>query len=169
MTMTATATQRSLAELIDELSRFDGPPEQFLLNMLAGQCHIAQASSGAMLRLGGQGQAEILALYPQVDVRERTPAWLSFALEMTGRVCGQSMTLITPLRVPDQRYEEAPRKYLVMVPLLGDAGVRGAEAFVLDSEDVSLVNEASQRIELSVSLLNLYEMRLTTQRSKGDV
>src|SRR5690606_22202757 len=109
MTMTATATQRSLAELIDELSRFDGPPEQFLLNMLIGQCHIARASSGAILRLS-QGGPEILALYPALSGREPTPVWLSFACDMTARVCKQAMTLVTPLRVPDQLYEEAPRK-----------------------------------------------------------
>jgi hypothetical protein len=166
---TLPATQPSLAELIDELSRFDGPPERFLLNMLRGQCHIAQASSAAIVRLRGEDGPQILALHPALPDDAPTPAWLAYALQMTGRVCAQAVTMVTPLRVPDELYEDAPRQYLIMVPLLGDAGVRGAEAFVIDSDDLNLVNEASQRLELSVSLLNLYEMRLTTVRSKRDV
>ena len=41
-------------DLIERLSRFDGPPEQFLVNLLAVQCHVSGASSGSILRLGAK-------------------------------------------------------------------------------------------------------------------
>ena len=52
-------SQRSLpgerpttAEIIDRLSRFDGPPEEFLVNLLAVQCYLASAGAGAIMRGG---------------------------------------------------------------------------------------------------------------------
>ena len=52
------------AELVDRLSRYDGPPEQFLVNLLAVQCYLAAAESGVILRIGADGATEILAVHP---------------------------------------------------------------------------------------------------------
>ena len=37
------ASKPSAAEMVDRLSRFDGPTEQFLENLLATQCQLADA------------------------------------------------------------------------------------------------------------------------------
>ena len=46
------------AELVDRLSRFDGPPEQFLVNLLAVQCRVSGASRGAIIRIGARGRPD---------------------------------------------------------------------------------------------------------------
>ena len=159
---------RSLAELIDQLSRFDGPPPQFLSHLLAGQCEIGRATRGAILRQADGGALDVLAVYPQFDMT-KPPAWLKQAMSHAPRVCEQALTLTMPAQSSDAVYEEEASRYLVMVPLLGDGGVRGAEAFLINSNDVAFVNECSSRIELTVSLINLYEMRLTVERSKSNL
>ena len=62
----------SIAEIIERLSRFDGPPERFLVNLLEAQCHLASASGGAILRCPVDGRAEVLAVYPAI-APEATP------------------------------------------------------------------------------------------------
>ena len=179
-TMSFPAADRSLAELIDELSHFDGEPEQFLSLLLVRQCQIAEAAAGVILRYNeGQpgpqpgGEPELLAIHPSAEGKSgggaRTPVWLSQALEMAPRIYSQAVTLVVPLRNADQLYEEQANCYLVMAPLLGDSGVRGAEAFLIESDDVAHVNQCRKRIELTVSLLRFYEMRLTVERSKVNI
>ena len=69
-----------MAELIDRLSRFEGPPEQFLVNLLAVQCQVAGAVAGAILRLGAEGRPEILAVFPPLAEGVTVPTWLAQAV-----------------------------------------------------------------------------------------
>ena len=49
------------AELIEQLNRFDGPPEKFLVNLLAVQCFLAHANAGAILRNRQAGGIDIIS------------------------------------------------------------------------------------------------------------
>jgi len=103
ISQSASAAELATADLIDRLSRFEGPPEQFLVNLLA-------------------------VLYGQ-------PA----------------------------------DRHLVVVPLRGGAAVRGVSAFVVDGRDRQALQASQERIELTTSLLSLYEMRLTLQQRQLDL
>ena len=159
----------STVELIDRLSRFDGPPEAFLVNLLAVQCYIAAANGGAMLRLTAQGQVEVLAVYPQIPEGKTPPVWLAKAVEVSPQVLQAGQTLLRPLRTDDELYGAPPRTHLVLVPIRGSGSVRGAAAFLIESSDPDTLNVCRERIELTVSLLSLYEMRLTLQRRQADL
>ena len=158
-----------VAELVDRLSRFDGPPEQFLANLLAVQCYLASAEAGAILRATAEGRTEILAVYPPLAPGGTAPVWLAQAAESAREVFESGRTVIRPLPAPDQLYGQASRRHLVMVPLRSSAGVRGLAAFAVEGQDAASVAAGRERLELTTSLLSLYEMRLTLQGRQADL
>jgi len=160
----------STAELIRRLSQFDGPPEQFLINLLAVQCHLAAAQGGAVLRGGGEGKVEILASFPPTKEGQTTlPVWLAQSAEMAPGVLEKGVTAITPLHDSEEMYGQPAQRYLILVPLHGDVGVRGVEAFVTQAGNRDELVASRERLEISTSLLSLYEMRLTLQRRRIDM
>ena len=163
------APQVSIADLIDRLSRFDGPPDQFLVNMLAVQCAIGWAAGGTILRPGADGKAEVLAVYPPLAPNAAPPTWLSTAAEqLAGAMNGGGMAVLA-LRSSDDMYGAPPAKHLIFLPLRSGANVRGIAAFCIDSGDTEVVQASRQRLELTLSLLSLYEMRLTLQHRQFDM
>ena len=82
------------ADIIERLGRFEGPPEAFLANLLAAQCRIGGAESGAVLR-GGLGRTlEVLALYPPQPASGVQPAWLTLAVEAVSEVLMSGKTAV---------------------------------------------------------------------------
>ncbi|NLF32326.1 MAG: HlyD family efflux transporter periplasmic adaptor subunit [Planctomycetes bacterium] len=161
--------QPSAADLIDRLSRFDGPPEMFLVNLLAVQCHLAAAAGGAILRPGPDGKPEVLAVYPQLTQGATAPVWLASAVEAAPQVAQAGQTAVRPLHNPEDLYGAAPKHYLIFVPLRSTQGVRGIAAFTCEPSSPAALKAARERVEITVSLLSLYEMRLTLQRRNLDL
>ena len=157
------------ADLVERLSRFDGPPEQFLLNLLAVQCHIAGAEAGAILRPDRDGKPEILAVYPQLPAGSTPPVWLAESAERAGEVVSAGETAIRGLHSTDSLYGQPADRHLVMIPLRSGRGVRGLAAFLVATADAGALAASRERLELTVSLLSLYEMRLTLQRRQFDL
>jgi len=159
----------SASDLIDRLSRFQGPPQVFLTNLLAVQCQLSSASAGAILRAGADGGMEVLAVFPQQQPNTPAPPWLSHAAQAGGPVLRQGATTVRPLHDTDDLYGAPPRRHIVMIPLRGAQGLRGMTAFLVDSGDEKVVGACREKLELTTSLLSLYEMRLTLQRRQGDL
>ncbi|MCD6303979.1 MAG: GAF domain-containing protein, partial [Planctomycetes bacterium] len=159
----------TMAEMIDRLSRFDGPPEQFLVSLLAVQCHLASADGGAILRLGAGGQVEILAVYPQPAAGSTAPVWLAQSAEVAPDVIRGGAAAVKALHGPDDLYGQPASQHLIMLPLRGGSGVMGVATFVVRTSDRKVLAATQQRLELTVSLLSLYEMRLTLQQRQGDL
>ena len=163
------AERATASEMIDQLSRFDGPPEQFLANLVAMQCQIAQAAAGAILRGGPGRRTEILAVYPAMERGATAPPWLAEAVESAAQVANDGVTSSKALRSPDELYGQPARRHLVMVPIKGERGVRGIAAFVVEVRDAFSLAASRERLELSAGLLTVYEMRLTLQRRQLDI
>lgn len=159
----------STMELIDRLARFDGPPEQFLLYLLAVQCHLSLAGGGGILRAGQDGRAEVVAVYPPLQSGSTAPPWLAQAVQSAGGIMQGGQTVIKPYYEEEHLYGTPARHFLVMIPLMGGAGVRGVAAYAIASADNDRVEASRERLELTVSLLSLYEMRLTLQRRQLDL
>lgn len=160
----------TMTDLVDRLSRFDGPPEAFLSNLLAVQCYIAAASGGAILRMATQGgQVEALAIHPPIPQGGRAPLWLAQAVEHGPGVLNSGGTSIKPVQAPDDLYGAPPRMFLVLVPIRGATSVRGVAGYLIETADQSALAICRERLELTVSLLSLYEMRLTLQRRQLDM
>lgn len=169
MTQTTTqTTEPSLPDLVDHLTRFDGPPEQFLLHLLAVQCHVCSAAAGSFMRTRKEGDPEVLAVYPAPKDKQPLP-WMAHAAEHIARVASSKDTVVVALRSSDDVYEQTPREHLIMIPLRSGEGVRGVAVFVLALSDTVALDESRKRLELTISLLSLYEMRLTLQRRQIDM
>ena len=162
-------TRPTTAEVINQLSRFDGPPEQFLSNLLAVQCQVGPAEGGAILRAGKPRGAEVLAVYPALDKGTPAPVWLAQAAEACGQTVAEAVTAVRPVHSPGDLYGQPADRHLVVVPLHGDRAVRGVAAFLVDERDPAALAVVRERLELTVGLLSLYEMRLLLQRRQTDL
>ena len=159
----------ALSEAVDQLTSFDGPPEQFLMHLLQVQCQVAGATGGAILRPTTDQKPEVLAVHPPIDASATPPVWLAQAAESFPRVVADGQAIEMQIRRPDEMYGQPSREHLVMLPMRSRDAVRGAAAFVISTPDADLVSHARQRLELTISLLSLYEMRLTLQMRNNDM
>ena len=157
------------AEIIERLGRFDGPPEQFLVNLLAVQCHLASAAAGAILRVNPSGGAEVLAVFPQLAPSAAAPVWLALSAESAQQVAAGGKPAVKPLHGPDDLYGAPANQNVILLPLRGGSGVQGLAAFLVTTGDPRVLAATRERLELTVSLLSLYEMRLTLQQRQGDL
>ncbi len=165
------AEQPTTAELIEELTQFDGAPQEFLLNLLAVQCRVAAAEGGAILRANAEGRLEVLAVFPpQQGPADTPPSWLAAAAELAGDVMASRVTAIRPAHAPEDLYGQPARQHLVLIPLPGpQESLRGLAVFLVTAETQNALAAAKEKLELTVSLLGLYEMRLTLQRRSADM
>jgi len=164
------ARPASSADLIDRLAHYDGPPQEFLANLLAVQCRLAQADAGAILRMESEGKVAVAAVVPAVREGQPMPAWLARAAELAPRALAAPGSTIQPHHGPADLYGQPAERHLVLIPLRDTRkSARGLAAFLIRSSDPSALSAARERLELSASLLNLYEMRLTLQQRQSSV
>ncbi len=163
------AGRMTTAEVVARLSRFDGPPEQFLASLLAVQCQVAPAGAGAILRAGDERGPEVLAVYPPLPKGAQAPVWLAQAAEVVPQVMRDGTTAVRPVHGAQDLYGQPARQQLVMVPLRGERAVRGVAAFVVPVQAEAALAAVRERLELTVGLLSLYEMRLLLQRRESDL
>ncbi len=159
----------SPAAIVDELVAFDGPPEVFLRRLLMAQCQLGSADAGAVLRAGEGGRPEALAVHPEPQAGAPAPVWLAQAAEAMAAVVASAQTAVFPLHTTEELYGQQARQHLVLLPLRGGGQVRGVSAFVLAHDDSAVLEQCRERLELTVTLLSLYEMRLSLQRRQGDL
>lgn len=159
----------SPAAIVDELVAFQGPPEAFLRRLLAAQCQLGSAEAGGVLRGGEGGRPEVLAVFPEPPRGAPAPVWLAQAAEAMPAVVRAAQTAILPVHSTEELYGQNARQHLVILPLRGGGQVRGISAFVLSHSDHAILEQCRERLELTVTLLSLYEMRLSLQRRQGDL
>jgi multidrug efflux pump subunit AcrA (membrane-fusion protein) len=169
LSVPAGAEHLTTAEVIDRLSRFEGPPQEFLASLLAVQCQIGAAEAGAILRPGASGAPELLAAYPGFPPGATPPVWLARAAELFGETAAAGATAVKPVHSPDELYGQAACRNVVLIPLRAGEGVRGIAVFLVVSRDMAILAAARERLELTVSLLSLYEMRLALARRQADL
>lgn len=179
------ATQREAATneasaVVQRLIGFDGPPELYLTELLAAQCRIGQAIAGSLVRLdppaGRDDQnspslsvaAEIAAVFPPTPATGSPPSWLAHALELATQDPIGSMTRVHRLQASASRGPAAVN-HLLLIPVQTGRDFSGVAAFLLDTDDPRLVDARRQRIEMSVSLLGLYEMRRILQQRDAEL
>lgn len=193
-----TAAQRwagSTSGMVERLVRFNGPPELFLTELLSAQCRLGQAAAGAVVRIGGatpveaettpaknggaaglgteanpQTAAEIMAVFPPLPATGSPPSWLAHAIELMMKAGpSASGTQVHRLQASASEPGRPVVHHLVLVPVRTEGGFSGVATFLLDTDDTQVVEARRQRIELSVSLLSLYEMRQVLQQRDADL
>jgi multidrug resistance efflux pump len=156
-------------ELIDRLSRFQGPPGEFLVTLLAVQCRLAAANGGAILRIVPDAKVEIIAMSPPPVEGAAAPVWLAQAAESAPEVVSGSGIVVRPVHGPDELYGQPAKRHLVMIPLKGAQAVRGMAAFLVETSDQATLAASREKLEITASLLTLYEMQLTLARRQADL
>ncbi len=154
-------------ELIDQLLAYDGPPEHFLQMLLAIQCRLGPAQAAAILRLTPQGPS-VASIHPPLQ-NDQAPPWLPVAMGAAGQVASQAKSMLVPLHREDALYGQKVGEHLALLPIRGGSGLRGVNAFLLAQDDPTHLEQIRQRLELTVNLLSLYEMRLTVQQRNQDL
>lgn len=244
--VTAGGRAAEMSALMQRLLRFQGPPDQFLGELLTTQCRLGQAAAGSMVRLslapepsgkaaaspGGAGelavqeaaqdsegtpdahqddrgkkgltsepvdgsqaasdsdakpsdtapapvdeqaptrppvQAEVMSIYPPAPSKGAAPSWLAHAIELALQYPPGGGSHVHRLQVAEPVTGGPSAHHVVVVPVHTEQGFQGIQAFLLDTDDDLTVQARRQRLELSVSLLSLYEMRQVLQRREADL
>ena len=159
------------ADLVERLVQFEGSPQDFLRYLLAVQCRLAAAEAAAILRPGQEGDLEIVTIYPAPERSGTPPMWVAQAGEAAGGVLAKGKTVIAAVHTATDMYGDAPDRHLILIPIkhTGRAEVRGMSAFLMRTRDEVVLRASRERLELSSSLLGLYEMRLMLQRRELDM
>ncbi len=159
------------ADLVERLVQFEGPPQEFLRYLLAVQCRLAAAEAGVILRPTQEGSLEMVAIYPAPERRDVPPVWVAQAGEAAGGVLAEGKTVLAPVHSDTDMYGDAPERQLILIPIkhTGRAEVRGMSAFLMRTRDPAALRASQERLELSGSLLSLYEMQLMLQRRQLDM
>lgn len=155
---------RSPGELIERLNGFEGPPKQFLVELLATQCELTEASGGVILRAANDQELEVLAIYPAQATTTTPPVWLAQSIETASQVMAEGQAAVRPIYSTGGEISQ-----LLMIPLRRGESVRGVAAFLVHTDDRFTLTANLERLELTLSLLSLYEMKLTLQRRKYDL
>jgi len=255
--VTASGRAAETSALMQRLLRFQGPPDQFLGELLTTQCRLGQAAAGSMVRLSlapaasegtappaasartgdadGPGglrsaspdaadpdlagrraadepdpdadpdtdadpeteshrggpdpaapdpaapdagdalparppvQAEVMAIYPPAPSKGTAPSWLAHAIELALQYPPGGGSHVHRLQVAEPVIGGPTAHHLIVVPVQTEHGFQGIQAFLIDTDDDLTVQARRQRLELSVSLLSLYEMRQVLQRREADL
>jgi len=150
--------------LVEQLVDFDGPPDQFLVEMLAAHCHGVGASAAALLRPGGAEQVRVAAVYPGLDEQQPAPEWLQLAVAAVSNTENPRSAILCPMREDDDLYGQEPRQNVLILPLRRNGRLRGAAAYHFAIRDRHAIERARQQLNWAVGLLSLYELRLTLQQ-----
>jgi len=165
------------AELIKQLGQFDGSGAQFFVNLLAVQCFLGQADSGAILANNEQKGIDVLAIYPALRGPQTAPEWLNQSAELLREATSTDAVIVKDLSaVPEPRLgrrdaeeddNRATRSYVVLVPLkMADIG-QTMEAFVVRASDRDALEASQEQLELTANLLGISERRLTLQNRQA--
>ncbi|MBA7711560.1 hypothetical protein ES703_120526 [subsurface metagenome] len=147
------------AELIKQLGQFDGSGAQFFVNLLAVQCFLGQADSGAILANNEQKGVDVLAIYPALRGQQTAPEWLNQSAELMREATSTDAVIVKGLpAVPEPRLgrldaeendNRAARSYVVLVPLkMADIG-QAMEAFVVRTNDRDALEASKEQLELT--------------------
>ncbi len=167
--VTTAPNQEPIGAMVDRLVQFDGPPESFLQELLATQCQLAEADSGAMLRGKAGEPPSLIAAHPALNPATPAPLWLSQAVNLIRQRSAISEPLVSPVQQSNELYGQPAAEHVILLPLLAGSGVRGFVVFLVENSDPVQIEQCKQRLELSLSLLSLYEMRLTLQRREAEL
>jgi len=154
------------AGLLDALTGFDGPPEQFLAGLLTLQCRVSGAEAAAILRPTGEN-VDVLALFPTPAPGSAAPPWLPAATESAQAAASSGRTVVKALHAADDLYGGPAKHHLVVTPLR-TAGPPAVAAFVVTAKDPTAVDACRQQLELSSGLVSLYEMRQALRTRQAD-
>jgi biotin carboxyl carrier protein len=154
---------------VERLRRFNGSPEGFGAALLQAQCELAGAEAGALLRLVDEGRARVVASYPAMAKSEPAPRWLRQASAWLAEHPQATQGAIEVVEQGQALYGQTAQTRLILLPVRDGMVLRGVAAFVVAGATAAAVEQQRGWLELSLGLLDLYEMQLTLQQRQVEL
>lgn len=149
--------QVTASDLLERLGRFDENPSLFLVNLLAVQCFLGKADSGAILCSNEERRVDVLAVYPQLERGETAPKWLTESAELVQKHT-EKTSVVKPLE-QSLGQGQAVRNYAVLIPLTMAAINNATAVFRIETNDKAVLEEKIQKLQLITGMLNYSEAR----------
>ncbi len=146
-------SEQKAAELIEQLRRPGTSPAQSLRNLLAAQCLLNKADSGAILRSGQKGGIDILALYPQTANGISAPEWLINSAGLAQKVLSSDNAVTKSLDEAGPPGQQPTKHRILMVPLRVAEIGQAVAAFLLGANDETTPQEHQQKLQLLADIL----------------
>ncbi len=159
----------SMNALFDAMRDFDGAPEEFLSGLVQLQVQAVNGKGGAILRIPPDGTVEAVAVYPPFPENSTAPVWLAQGAELAGEALKQGAILVRDMHGTEDLYGQGPREHVVMVPLSGGRGSMGVAVFLLGATGQAVLERQVERLELTISLMYLHELRLVLEHRQLDL
>jgi biotin carboxyl carrier protein len=153
------AEKPTTAELINQLKQFDGSTGQFLMNLLAVQCSLSGADSGAILANNQQKGVDVLAIYPPLREKQSVPLWLNKCAELMSQATSVDAVIVRILGAAEDNDNQTIQSYAILMPLkISDIG-QAMGAFVVRAADINTLDASREQLELTTNLLGNWEKR----------
>ena len=150
----------TITELIKQLKQFDGSSGQFLSNLLAVQCLLSRAESGAILANNQQKGVDVLAIYPALTEKQSVPFWLNKCAELVNQATSTDAVIVRAIQSQEEIDNQTIQNYAVLVPLkMSDIG-QATGAFMVRASDINTLDSSREQLELTTNLLGNWEKRL---------
>jgi len=147
----------------------DGSLGQFLASLLAAECLLGPAEAAVILKQNGQSGIGLLAAQPNVSGNDTLPAWVQKAGQLARDGWMWDATLVEPWLEPSDLYGQPARSHILLVPLKLMEAPSLAAAFLVPAKGQNGLQAVRERIELSISVLNLSESRQTLRKEELDL
>ena len=157
-------TTSELVGLVERLKRPNSNPSQFLADVLTVQCLLGPADCGAILRANQDRDIDVLALYPVLDRSASAPRWLTESARFVREALSKDTVLIRSLNKSNKSQDQNTGCHVLVAPLSIASIGRMVVAFLFRTDDKTILEERSQKIQLLISLVNYIQPGLT-QRS----
>jgi biotin carboxyl carrier protein len=165
----AAPTDVPLARMLAGAARADAAPAEVLLRLVEVQCRVAPAESGAVLAIAAERRVAVLAVHPPLPAGQTAPLWLAQSVEAAPGLDASGSTHIVPVRRGATEGDGETPEHLVLIPLTGGGGAKAVASYLVRTGDEAVLDRARERLELTVGLLALYEMRLTVEARRHDL
>lgn len=147
-------SKQTAAELIEQVTRFNGDPSELLHNILAIQCFLGQADGGAILTVNQEQNVDVLAIYPQVVRGGAAPQWLAKAVGFVPESVSADDVLVK---------EIDGGGHVLLFPLKLSFIPGAVSAFVVEGGRERDIESCRQELLLLISLLDLAESQPARQ------
>lgn len=155
----------TVSEIIEQFTTLGGKPGLLLQNLLAAQCFLGQAQSGAILRLDAGHKVDVLALYPQFKNDTQAPRWLTLAMKYAHESTRSSdAVFVKPFNNTDSSDNESVKSHIVLIPIMVPNIDKTIAAFLLTENDENVLEQSIQKLQLASGILS-YSQSGTVQQS----
>lgn len=159
----------SLAEIIDSLLQFQGSRQEFLARLMNLQANLAGAAGGVILRVLGEARPDVIGVHPPMAAGDKPPSWLEQAVQLVTAANAMPGTRVAALHDKAAMYGQPAEKHLVAIRIGSPAGGIVAAVYLVETRDVRMLAMSKDRLELTASLLTVYEMRQSFASHESDL